>query len=323
MYELCKITMDQTIKISIIVPVYNAERFLSKCVSSILDSTYKNFELILVDDGSTDNSPGICDQFAKKDNRIIVVHQLNAGVSEARNKGLSLASGDFISFIDSDDFIHPQMIECLYNEIHNSNCSFSMVIEENVTEENYIIEKTLITNYTTENLNKHDCIFNLTHEGKEKRNFVHLLGKLYRKSLLSGMIFDKEISLSEDFLFNMEFYLKDGNGIRIMEPMYYRTLLRTDSLSARKPTDIIYNAGIYLKALSFIPMDKTKFRAYVLVNIMNRIIIFKKRNKKTSLYTLAKSKGLDLYSCIKKELLRNKDIPFKKKVKLLLKYYLY
>ena len=310
-------------KVSIIVPVYNAERFLSKCVSSILDSTYKNYELILVDDGSTDNSSGICDQFAQKDNRIIVVHQLNAGVSEARNKGLSLASGEFISFIDSDDFIHPQMIECLYNEIHNSSCSFSMVIEENVSEENYIIEKPLITNYTTENLNKHDCIFNLTHEGKEKRNFVHLLGKLYRKSLLAGMIFDKEISLSEDLLFNMEFYLKDGNGIRIMEPMYYRTLLRTDSLSARKPTDIIYNAGIYLKSLSLIPTEETIFRSYIINNIMNRIVTFKKKNKNTVYKELAKTKGKEIYDSIKNEMWKNSNIPLFKKIRFLFFYYTY
>ena len=308
-------------EVSIIVPIYNAERFLSKCVSSILDSTYKNFELILVDDGSTDNSPGICDQFAKKDNRIFVVHQLNAGVSEARNKGLSLASGEYISFIDSDDFIHPQMIECLYNEIHNSNCSFSMVIEENVSEENYIIKKPLITNYPIEKLSKDDCIFNLTHEGKEKRNFVHLLGKLYRKSLLSGMIFDKEISLSEDLLFNMEYYLKDGNGIRIMEPMYYRTLLRTDSLSSQKPTDMIYNAEIYLKSLSLIPTNETTYRSYVLVNIMNRITNFKKRNKNTNLKKFAQSKSKELFNLIRWELWVNNKLTILTKLKLLFNYY--
>ena len=310
-------------KVSIIVPVYNAERFLAKCVLSILDSTYKNYELILVDDGSTDNSSGICDQFAQKDNRIIVVHQLNAGVSEARNKGLSLASGEYISFIDSDDFIHPQMIECLYNEIHNSNCSFSMVIEENVSEENYIIKKPLITNYSIEKLSKDDCIFNLTHEGKEKRNFVHLLGKLYRKSLLSGMIFDKEISLSEDLLFNMEYYLKDGNGIRIMEPMYYRTLLRTDSLSARKPTDIIYNAGIYLKSLSLIPTEETIFRSYIINNIMNRIVTFKKKNKNTVYKELAKTKGKEIYDSIKNEMWKNSNIPLFKKIRFLFFSYTY
>ena len=307
-------------KISIIVPVYNAERFLSKCVTSILESTYKNLELVLVDDGSTDNSPSICDQFAQKDNRIIVIHQLNAGVSEARNKGLSLASGEYISFIDSDDFIHPQMIECLYNEILNNNCSFSMVIEENVSEKNYIIEKPLITRYSTEKLNKQDCIFNLTHEGKEKRNFVHLLGKLYRKSFLAGMIFDKEISLSEDLLFNMEFYLKDGNGIRILEPMYFRTLLRSDSLSSRKQTDMIYNAEIYLKSLSLIPLNETTYRSYVLENIMNRIIKFKKRNKNTDLYHFAQSKGQEIFISIRREFWLNKNIPLSTKIKRTINY---
>lgn len=307
--------------ISIIVPVYNAEKFLAKCVSSILDSTYKNFELILVDDGSTDNSPGICDQFAQKDKRVKVIHQLNAGVSEARNKGLSLALGEYISFIDSDDFIHPQMIEFLYTEIHNNNCSFSMVIEENVSEDNYTFEKPHISTYSVEKLSKDECIFKLTHEGKEKRNFVHLLGKLYKKSILSGMNFDKEISLSEDLLFNMEFYLKDGNGIRILEPMYFRTLLRTDSLSSRKPTDMIYNAGIYLKTLSLIPLNETIYRSYVLENIMNRIINFKKRNKNTDLNNLAQSKGKELFDSIKWDLWQNKGIPVWTRLKFFVNYY--
>lgn len=308
-------------KVSIIVPVYNAERFLSKCVASILDSTYKNFELILIDDGSTDDSPNICNQFAQKDNRVIVVHQLNAGVSEARNKGLSLASGDFITFIDSDDFIHPQMIECLYNEIHKNKCSFSMVIEESVFENNYTIKKPQITNYSSVKLNKNDCIFKLTHEGKEKRYFVHLLGKLYRKSLLSGISFDKEISLSEDLLFNMEFYLRDGNGIQIMEPMYYRTLLRTDSLSSRKPIHIIYNAEIYLKSLRLLPKEDVKFRSYVLLNIMNRIIKFKKRNINTELSDLAQSKGKELFDLIKWEFWCNNQVTTWTKLKLIIKYY--
>ena len=213
------------------------------------------------------------------------------------------------------------MIEFLYTEIHNNNCSFSMVIEENVSEDNYTFEKPHISTYSVEKLSKDECIFKLTHEGKEKRNFVHLLGKLYKKSILSGMNFDKEISLSEDLLFNMEFYLKDGNGIRILEPMYFRTLLRTDSLSSRKPTDMIYNAGIYLKTLSLIPLNETIYRSYVLENIMNRIINFKKRNKNTDLNNLAQSKGKELFDSIKWDLWQNKGIPVWTRLKFFVNYY--
>ena len=93
--------------ISVIVPVYNVESFLNQCIRSIVQQEYKALEIILVDDGSTDRSPHICDEWAIKDNRIIVFHKPNAGVNSARNKGLEIAHGDYITFVDGDDFIKP------------------------------------------------------------------------------------------------------------------------------------------------------------------------------------------------------------------------
>ena len=107
--------------ISIITPVYNSEKFLKKCIDSILNQTYSNFELILVDDGSADKSPQICDEYARKDSRIVVIHQKNQGQAVARNKALDICNGDYISFIDSDDYVHPQMLEVLMNTMQNSN----------------------------------------------------------------------------------------------------------------------------------------------------------------------------------------------------------
>ena len=97
--------------VSIIVPIYNVEECLEKCVRSIIEQTYKNIEIILVDDGSTDNCGVICDNYKKIDNRIVVVHKRNEGLSSARNKGLDIAKGKYISFVDSDDYIEPKMIE--------------------------------------------------------------------------------------------------------------------------------------------------------------------------------------------------------------------
>ena len=92
-------------KISIIIPVYNVEKYIDECLKSIQGQTYTNWEAIIVDDGSTDLSGKICDQYADKDERFIVIHQKNARIAAARNKGLDVATGDFITFIDSDDFI--------------------------------------------------------------------------------------------------------------------------------------------------------------------------------------------------------------------------
>lgn len=110
-------------KISVIVPIYNVERYLRKCVYSILRQSYKNLEIILVDDGSTDNSGVICDEFAKLDGRIVVIHKVNGGLSSARNDGLEIATGKYIGFVDSDDWIEPNMYKRLYNFLKINKCS--------------------------------------------------------------------------------------------------------------------------------------------------------------------------------------------------------
>ena len=112
--------------ISIIIPVYNVLPFLDKCVDSVISQHYRDLEIILVDDGSTDGSGERCDEYSKKDNRIKVIHKKNGGLSDARNAGIDVAQGDFITFIDSDDFILPDYIEYLYNLIEKNDAAMSV-----------------------------------------------------------------------------------------------------------------------------------------------------------------------------------------------------
>lgn len=131
--------------ISIIVPVYNVEQYLEKCVDSIINQTYKNLEIILVDDGATDSSGKLCDELAKIDNRIKVYHKENGGLSDARNYGVERATGDYIGFVDSDDCIDSEMYEKLYEAIRKENvdvaeCNLKIIYpdrEELFTEQNY------------------------------------------------------------------------------------------------------------------------------------------------------------------------------------------
>ncbi len=111
--------------ISIIVPIYNTESYLRRCIESILNQTYKNFELLLIDDGSTDNSLKICEEYALQDERIRVFHKQNGGQGTARNMGIDNAKGDYIGFVDSDDYISPQMYEILLNDIKAYNADIS------------------------------------------------------------------------------------------------------------------------------------------------------------------------------------------------------
>lgn len=103
--------------ISVVIPIYNVEKYIFRCIDSLQNQTYKDFELILIDDGSTDNSPSICDELEKKYSNIKVIHQDNSGPSIARNKGLEIANGNYITFVDSDDFVNNRYLECLINLI--------------------------------------------------------------------------------------------------------------------------------------------------------------------------------------------------------------
>lgn len=111
--------------ISVIVPVYNVEEYLDRCVESIVNQTYANLEIILVDDGSPDNCPAMCDMWAQKDHRIKVIHKANGGLSDARNTGMAEAAGEYVGFVDSDDWIDPDFYETLLNALHTHNAQLS------------------------------------------------------------------------------------------------------------------------------------------------------------------------------------------------------
>lgn len=138
--------------ISVIVPVYNVEQYLERCVSSILNQTYRKFELILINDGSTDECPKICERYAQIDNRIIVVHKENGGLSDARNVGLQIAKGEYITFVDSDDLIAPNALQLLisYSVNYNSDIVISTKIESFDKEVNCInakVEKSIVVDF--------------------------------------------------------------------------------------------------------------------------------------------------------------------------------
>lgn len=124
--------------ISVIVPVYNVEKYLDRCIDSIVNQTYKNLEIILVNDGSPDNSGAICDEWAKADSRIKIIYKENGGLSDARNAGTDCASGEYITYVDSDDYILPEYIEYLYNNLIKTHadvscCCFQKVYSEDKT----------------------------------------------------------------------------------------------------------------------------------------------------------------------------------------------
>lgn len=134
-------TVDKLPLISVVVPVYNVEKYLNRCVESIKNQTYENLEIILVDDGSPDKCPKLCDDFKKNDKRIKVIHKKNGGLSDARNRGIDIAKGKYITFIDSDDYVKKEYVELLYHTLKKFNSDISICSHSVEYENGSIIDK--------------------------------------------------------------------------------------------------------------------------------------------------------------------------------------
>ncbi len=183
-------------EISIIVPVYKVEEYLPRCIDSILAQTFTDFELILVDDGSPDNCGKICDEYAKKDERIIVIHKENGGQSSARNAGLDIAKGNYIGFVDSDDFISPDMYRILFDLIIKENADISEIQMERTS--NNTISKDLIrTNLYTVNCGL-DLLPKLYQAGTGNC-VLAVWNKIYKSEIFSNIRFE-EGTIFEDTL---------------------------------------------------------------------------------------------------------------------------
>ena len=176
--------MKNASTISIIVPVYNVENYLPYCLESIQNQTFTDFECILINDGSTDSSGMLCDNICKKDSRFKVFHQKNQGYQTARNTGLQHIHGKYISFIDSDDYIHFQMLEILYKTLtQNPQCSFSMIygkISYNHIIENKKIEPTPPIKFVKQK----DLIKSLYGRNKDELQYQVIWNKLYKKDII-------------------------------------------------------------------------------------------------------------------------------------------
>lgn len=171
--------------ISVVLPIYNVEKYLEKCMESVLNQTYKNLEIILVDDGSKDNCPKICDDYAKKDARVKVVHKENGGLSDARNAGIRVANGEYITFIDSDDYVDKDYVEFLYNNIEKNNADIAIGSHRVLYDSGKIIEKATHENSVLEPKKVLERI--LYDDGID----VSAWGKLYKISLFEDIKFPK------------------------------------------------------------------------------------------------------------------------------------
>ena len=216
-------------EVSIIVPVYQVENYIRQCVDSILAQTFTDFELILVDDGSKDQSGQICDEYAKVDERVKVIHKENGGLSDARNRGMDQMVGNYFMFVDSDDYIAPTMVECLYKNIVNQNadiavCNFLYYFERDR-------KKNFSTNIRSEVLSGKEVFYNR----KNERNYgiwTVAWNKLYRRDKL-GKIRFRFGKYHEDEFWANEIYQMDIKIVTIPECLYYYRQ-RSNSIMGKK-----------------------------------------------------------------------------------------
>lgn len=176
-------TEEQNEKISVIVPIYNVEKYLQRCIESIVYQSYSNLEIILVDDGSVDSCPEICDRYKICDSRIKVIHKENGGLSSARNAGISVATGKYISFVDSDDWIHVDAMKYLLELLKKYNADFSMAENARVHNRNEMVSNNA---YEETVFTKEDFIKKILKYGTQE-NVQYAWAKLYKKELFSNI----------------------------------------------------------------------------------------------------------------------------------------
>lgn len=306
-------------KISVIVPIYNSSIIISKCLDSLLNQTYKNLEILLIDDGSTDNSYKLCEFYAKKDKRVKIFHKENGGVSSARNLGLDNATGDYISFVDSDDYIENNTYEVLMNNISDNDIIIFNMFHEDCNQN---------TLYKFEHTN---CSF-IKKEYPELSFYNpsisgYVCNKLFSKRVIyydnnKHIEFDNQIYMLEDDLFNYNILEKNSN----INYLYLNTKLYHYVRNDNSATLKTYN----LKKLSYFDsrekeiaiLKKFKMNCdflkadYVINYVRSKIMIYKNKiiSDKKFNYISAKS------NTYKREI-NYSNLCFKLKIKLIIALY--
>ena len=210
-----------TEKITVIVPVYNVENYLNKCLDSLINQTYKNLEIIVINDGSTDNSGKICQEYAQKDNRIIYIEKENGGQSEARNMGLDRMTGSYVTFVDSDDWVELDYVEVLYNKLIEYQADIAVGNYYSYNEQEGIFYFHIFGNSYYEKVYDNVSIFENFYESEHMKNFALICvgGKLYKSDLFRELRFEVG-KLGEDGYLNQKIYLLAEKTIYLNAGLY-------------------------------------------------------------------------------------------------------
>lgn len=241
--------MEESGRISVIIPVYNVEKYLHECVDSVLNQTYQNFEIILVDDGSTDGSPKICDEYAENDKRIKVIHQSNGGLSVARNNGFYASSGDYVYFLDSDDWIEPSSMEVLLECAEERRAQVVFFDAISFEGEGKPCEK---QNYTRKRSYGDDSgikIFSRLQDEKDYHSAVPLLF-MERHFLETNRLEFEPGIVYEDMLFTFQAYCLANCAAHVNRQLYHRRYRSGSITSVKKSKKHFHSSKIVYEKVS-------------------------------------------------------------------------
>ena len=276
--------------ISVIVPIYNAEKYLKRCIESIINQTYSNIEIILVNDGSLDKSIEICNKYAKIDTRIKIINKENGGASSARNAGISISNGKYISFVDCDDYIEPELISKLLQNIDNYNLS---VCAYNIVDSNKIIKTSLTKKQNDFQIDNKEFINNLFYIDDKYDYEGFIFNKLFIKYIINenNIRFDEDIYYNEDRLFIYK-YVMCCNKISFSKYIGYNYILRKESMMNKEK----YDEKMYTEIIAFEKMremaletNDEKTNDLILTNIVFKSLIkYNEFHKKEYLRTANK-----------------------------------
>lgn len=256
-------------KISVIIPCYGVEKYLDRCIESVINQTLREIEIILVDDGSPDQVPQMCDEYAKKDSRIKVIHKQNAGLGYARNSGLEIATGDYVAFVDSDDYIDLSMYSVLYDEAIASNadvvfCGFKTEIRIGTWKDSNEVKERTEWDSNAVNDFMLDMVACAPHVREERKYQMSVWHSIYRNEIIQShqICFHSEREVvSEDLPFQIDF-LKQTNKIVYLPDSYYYYCLNGTSLSQTIKIDKFYKFKVLRTILlqSLNDIDKASLR---------------------------------------------------------------
>lgn len=272
--------MNMEIKISFIIPVYNAEKYINQCIDSIIEQKFYSWELIIVDDGSTDATVNICNDYAKKDRRIKIIGQKNSGSAIARNSGLKLAKGEWIAFIDGDDWIESDFYEKLqvymekdFDFIMYSYYEISGMMKKNKCS----IKETIVLDKEIFRLIIKDTIDTERRATKIANSRAQLWTKIYRREFLNNnqISMDSKLRMSQDVMFNLEVYTSAKKAVFIPNSLYNYRLL-TDSTchqynvhQAQRIINLMNAMGNYVKKVEWKQEAEILYQKRILVSLVN------------------------------------------------------